>query len=106
MPSLANTLPRRYWTVRALMNSRAAISGLDSPPPGQPRHLGLLDRQRLRGSGSGSGDTLRGAPGHGLTGGQQLAPGPLGKPFHPHLVQHPVGEAQLLQRVVAALLPA
>jgi hypothetical protein len=31
MPSLANTLLRWYWTVRVLMNSRDAISGLDSP---------------------------------------------------------------------------
>jgi hypothetical protein len=31
MPSLAKTLPRWYWTVRALMNSRAPISGFDRP---------------------------------------------------------------------------
>ena len=31
MPSLAKILPRWYWTVRAEMNSRVAISGLDSP---------------------------------------------------------------------------
>ena len=31
MPSLVKTLPRWYWTVRALMNSRVPISGLDSP---------------------------------------------------------------------------
>src|SRR5580704_5588807 len=31
MPSLAKTLARWYWTVRALMNSRAPISGLDRP---------------------------------------------------------------------------
>jgi hypothetical protein len=28
---LVKTLPRWYWTVRALMNSRAPISGFDSP---------------------------------------------------------------------------
>ena len=31
MSSLVNTLPRWYLTVRALMNSRAPISGFDSP---------------------------------------------------------------------------
>jgi hypothetical protein len=31
MPSLVNTLLRWYWAVRGLMNSRAPISGLDSP---------------------------------------------------------------------------
>src|SRR6266566_3052884 len=31
MPSLAKMLPRWYWTVRALMNSRVPISGFDSP---------------------------------------------------------------------------
>ena len=31
IPSLVNTLLRWYWTVRTLMNSRLAISGLDSP---------------------------------------------------------------------------
>ena len=31
MPSLAKTLRRWYWTVRALMNSRAPISGFDRP---------------------------------------------------------------------------
>src|ERR1700722_16993744 len=31
MPSLAKTLPRWYWTVRVLMNSRAPICGLDRP---------------------------------------------------------------------------
>ena len=31
MASLVKTLPRWYWTVRALMNSRAPISGLDRP---------------------------------------------------------------------------
>jgi hypothetical protein len=31
MFSLVNTLPRCYWTVRALMNSCAAISGFDRP---------------------------------------------------------------------------
>ena len=41
MPSLVKTLPRWYWTVRALMNSRAPISGLDRPSrasrrPGSP----------------------------------------------------------------------
>ena len=31
MPSLVNTLLRWYLAVRGLMNSRAPISGLDSP---------------------------------------------------------------------------
>ncbi len=31
MPSLVKTLPRWYWTVRGLRNSREAISGFDSP---------------------------------------------------------------------------
>jgi hypothetical protein len=31
MPSLAKTLPRWYWAVRALMNRLAPISGFDSP---------------------------------------------------------------------------
>ena len=31
MPSLVKTLPRWYWTVRALMNSCAPISGFDRP---------------------------------------------------------------------------
>ena len=29
--SLVKTLPRWYWTVRALMNNRAPISGFDKP---------------------------------------------------------------------------
>jgi len=31
MPSLVKTLPRWYWTVWELMNSRTPISGLDRP---------------------------------------------------------------------------
>src|ERR1700678_526758 len=31
MPSLVKTLPRWYWAVRELMNSRAPISGFDRP---------------------------------------------------------------------------
>ena len=31
MASLAKTLPRWDWTVRALMNNRLPISGFDSP---------------------------------------------------------------------------
>jgi hypothetical protein len=31
MPSLVKTLRRWYWTVRALMNNRAPISGFDRP---------------------------------------------------------------------------
>jgi hypothetical protein len=42
MPSLSNTLPMWYWTVRALMNSRAAISGLDSPSRASLATWGLL----------------------------------------------------------------
>ena len=32
IPNFVNTLPRWYWTVRVLMNSRVPISGLDRPP--------------------------------------------------------------------------
>jgi hypothetical protein len=49
---------------------------------------------------------LHGAFVRGLSGGQQFAPGPLGKPLHPHLVQHLIGGAQMLSRLAAAALAA
>ena len=45
MPSLAKTFPRWYWTVRALMNSRAPISGFGSPSQASRAIWSLLGRQ-------------------------------------------------------------
>ena len=47
MPSFVNTLPRWYWTVRVLMNSRGSDLRVGQAGPGQPRDLGAL---RVRGA--------------------------------------------------------
>ena len=90
--------------MRGLMNSRAPISGLDSPSRASRATWGLLRGQHL--SGCAGADGRGGALAGGLTSGPQLAAGPFGEGCHAHLLQHPVGDAQLLPRVGAAALPA
>ncbi len=51
MASLMKTSPRWYWTVRALMNSRAPICGIRQAVAGLPGDLGLLGGQLLAGPG-------------------------------------------------------
>src|SRR5260370_26948929 len=72
---------------------------------GQPRDLRLLGGQRRTGPAARAG-AAAGARGHGLAGGRQLAPGPLGESLHAHVVEHLVGGAQLLARFTAAALAA
>jgi hypothetical protein len=60
-----------------------------------------VDRHNLR---SSSAAVSAGAPGRGLTGGQQLAAGALGKRLGPHAGERGVGDTQLLARADAAVL--
>ena len=84
--------------MRALMNSRAPISGFDSPSRAS---------RAIRASWAVSSSArLGGALAGGLAGGQQLAPGALGERLHADRVEHVVGGAQLLARVDASALAA
>ena len=94
MASLAKTLPRWYWTVRALMNNRVPISGFDSPSRASRAITASWAISSPRG--------LDGALAGGLAGGQQLAAGPLGERLDAHRLQQVVGGAQLLAGVQAA----
>src|ERR1700691_5707624 len=77
------------------------------PLTGQPRHLSLLRGQPVVGPGGPGGAGGRGGAGAaGLAGRPQLARGPFGERLHAHLLQQPVGGAQLLPRVLPATLPA
>jgi hypothetical protein len=60
MPSLVKTLRRWYWTVRALMNSRVLISGLDRPSRAS-RAIWALGGQHV----AGPGGALAGSPAGG-----------------------------------------
>ena len=86
------------------MNSRAPISGLDRPVPGQPRDLGLLGGQRL------TAPAVR-APGRCACGRSPRWPrssrrARSANASMPIAVQHPVGGTQLLPRLDPAALAA
>ena len=98
MPSLANTLPRWYCTVRGDRNSRAPISGLDSPSRASRAICASCAVSSRRGG-------CRAFAG-GLAGGQQLAAGPLGERLHADGVEHAVRGAQLLAGLAAPALAA
>ena len=97
MPGLVKTLPKWYWTVRGLRNSREAISGVGQATGGQPGDLCLL-RGQLHRSGDGG---LEGSP----AGGPQLAAGPADVRCHADVLQHLDGGAQLLAAVGAEEKP-
>ena len=84
--------------MRGLMNSRAAISGFESPS----RASWEIWRSWAVSSSRVSGRALA----DGLAGGQELAPGALGERLDAHAGEHVVGRAQLLARVDAAALAA
>ena len=90
MSSLVKTLPKWYWTVRGLRNSREAISGSDRPPAAS-RAICAYCGQLYR-SGDGG---LAGSP----AGGPQLAAGPANVCFHADVLQHLDSDAQLLAAV-------
>jgi hypothetical protein len=99
MSSLVNTLPRWYWTVLALMNSRAPISGLVRPSP--------ANRAICSSWGVSCGPLAMAVRLRALTpGGRKLAPGPLGEPAHPHGVEHVARDAQWCPGFNAAALAA
>ena len=78
--------------MRALMNSRAPISGFDSPSRASRAIWASCAVELLV---HGHGGPLAG----GLTGGPQLALGPLGECLHADRVEHVVGGVQLCARV-------
>ena len=84
--------------MRGLMNSWAAISGLDRPSPASRAICGLAGGEL----GGGPG----GARGYPLAGGAQLARGSFREPVGSHGGEHLVREAQLLPGVDAPVLAA
>ena len=100
MPSFVNTLPRWYWTVHVLMNSRVPISGLDRRP----------------GPAARSGPPARSARPGGMyprppraarpAGGSQLPPGPVAEHADLHLLEHAVSGLQVLACFAGAVLEA
>ena len=82
MPSLVKTFLRCHSTVRGLRNSRAPISGLESPSPAS-RAIWLSWAVR---SSIGVHGPLAG----GLAGGQEFAAGTLGEAFDAHHGEHVV----------------
>ena len=87
MSSLVKTLRKWYWTVRGLMNSRAPISGFESPS--------RASRAICRSWAVSSSRDLHRALADGLAGGQQLAAGAVGERLGPHRGEHLVGRAQV-----------
>ena len=87
MSSLANTLCRWYWTVRGLMNSRAPISGFESPSRASRAICASCAVSSSRG--------LDAALARRLAGGQQLARGAVGERLRAHRGEQLVGGAQL-----------
>jgi hypothetical protein len=87
---LVKASPRWYWTLRALMNSRAPISGVRQAVASQPRHVDLLGGQ-LAGS-------LDGALASDLAGGQPLTPRRSPNACTSIRVQHVASGGQLLPR--------
>jgi hypothetical protein len=101
MPSLVKALRRWYWTVRALMNNRAPISGFDRLSrairvSGLTRWLTVLTTAGPSAgfSQSSSGMNKKTGPADGLKGhrvgphegrGNVLGAGGLIGPFHPRL---------------------
>lgn len=65
MPSLMKTFFRQYWTVRALRNNRAPISGLDRPCDGQEASS-PAPRQMIRLHQHSSLSHQSGQPGQGF----------------------------------------
>jgi hypothetical protein len=96
MSSLLKTLCRWYSTVRGLMKSWAAISGLDRPSPGEPGDLGL--------SGGELGRGISRACAYALAGGMQLARRSYSEPVGSHTREHLVRGAQLFAGIDAPVL--
>src|ERR1700757_771863 len=99
MPSLAKTLCRWYWTVRALMNSRAPISGLDRPS---------LASRATWASWVVSTSLALAVRAAGAVRLRAVSPvaAPRGERRNAHLRQHLGGGAQLPPRLPAPPLPA
>ena len=86
-----------------LMNSRAPISGLDSPSlASRATWASWAVSSWLAGCGGRPGGALAG----GFPAGRELPPGPFGESFHPDLVQHLECGAQLFPGVGAAVYAA
>ena len=98
IPSLPNTLRRCHSTVRGLRNSRAPISGFDSPSRASSRDLPLLRGQIVA--------RLDRPLAHLLARRQQLPARALGERLHPDRRELLVGGAELLARVDPATLAA
>ena len=82
--------------MRGLMNSCAPISGLERPS--------LASRAMCASWGVSTPRVVLGAPPRGLTRGQELVTGALGKPLGPDVAEHLVGGSKLLARVDAPVL--